>query len=171
MGFFSNLWEGAKNLASNVWNKVKSTASELYNRGSTILTASHYLGPYNSLDPEYRRTHPPVDRADAAALEHDLTYVDIARRTKDRHITVPEANRLTRESDNKFLDSMKQEWTTSPYKSTLGYLGVKGKTILEDMGILNPNTFVRLKHGGAVGNPYGASNRNKICCSINGTLR
>lgn len=138
MGWLGDLWSGAKNLASNVWNKVKSTASELYNRGSTLLTGGHYLGPYNSLDPEYIRTHPPTDESDRAALHHDLEYVDIARRTKDRHLTVPEATRLTRESDNRFLDKMGEHWSSAPWKSTLGYLGIKGKTILEDLGYLTP---------------------------------
>lgn len=154
MGFFSNLWEGAKNLASNVWNKVKSTASELYNRGSTILTGGHYLGPFNSLDPEYIRTHPPVDEADRAGLHHDLEYEDIAKRTKSGRLSIPDATRLTRESDNKFLTKMGQEWTTSPWKSTLGYLGIKGKNLLEDAGILNPSLFVRQKYGGKVVNPW-----------------
>lgn len=154
MGFFSNLWEGAKNLASNVWNKVKSTASELYNRGSTLISNTHYLGPFISLDPEYIRTHKPVHRADAAALEHDLTYEDIAKKTKAKHITIPEATRLTRESDNKFLDVMKQEFTNSPWAAGLGYIGIKGKNLLEDAGILNPSLFVRQKYGGKVVNPW-----------------
>jgi hypothetical protein len=146
MGFFD--W--IKNTAGNVWNKVKSVASELYNRGSTLLTGGHYLGPFNSLDPEYIRTHPPVDRADAGGLRHDLEYEDIARRRKAGSLDVGNANRLTRESDNRFLDTMRQEWTTSPWKSSLGYLGIKGKNILEDAGILNPNLFVRQKYGGIV---------------------
>jgi len=31
MGFFSNLWNGIKNVASNVWNGVKHTASTVWN--------------------------------------------------------------------------------------------------------------------------------------------
>ena len=150
MGFFD--W--VKNTAGNIWNKAKGFASELYNRGSTLLTGGHYLGPFNSLDPEYIRTHPPVDRADEAGLHHDLAYESIARRRKQGSLDVGNANRLTRESDNRFLDTMKQEWTTSPWKSSLGYLGIKGKNILEDAGILNPSLFVRQKYGGIVKNPY-----------------
>lgn len=146
MGFFDFI----KNTVGNVWNKVKNVASELYNRGSTIFTGGHYLGPFNSLDPEYIRTHPPVDRADEAGLHHDLEYEDIATRRKAGNLNAVDANRLTRESDNRFLNTMKQEWTTSPWKSSLGYLGIKGKNILEDAGILNPNLFVRQKLGGLV---------------------
>lgn len=154
MGWLGDLWSGVKNAASNVWNKVKDTASELYNRGSTIFTGGHYLGPFNSLDPEYMRTHPPVDRADRAGLYHDTEYESIAKRVKSGQLTQPEATRLTRESDNRFLTTMGEEWTTSPWKSTLGYLGIKGKNLLEDAGILNPSLFVRQKYGGKVVNPW-----------------
>jgi hypothetical protein len=146
MGFFDSI----KNFASNVYNKAKGIASELYNRGSTLITGGHYLGPWNSLDPEYIRTHPPVDEADRGGLVHDLEYEDIARRRKAGQLDVAEANRLTRESDNKFLRTMREQWTTSPWKSTLGYLGIKGKNVLEDAGILNPNLFVRQKYGGII---------------------
>ena len=139
MGFFSGLWNGAKNRLTELWN-----------RGSTLLTGGHYLGPFNSLDEEYRRTHPPVDKADEAGLNHDLEYVDIAKLRKDKKINADTASKLTRASDNKFLDVMKQQWTTSPWKTTLGYLGIKGKNILEDIGVINPDIFVREKRGGLV---------------------
>ena len=94
MGFFSGLWNGAKNRLTELWN-----------RGSTLLTGGHYLGPFNSLDEEYRRTHPPVDKADEAGLNHDLEYVDIAKLRKDKKINADTASKLTRASDNKFLRS------------------------------------------------------------------
>jgi hypothetical protein len=144
MSWLSNLWSGAKN-----------RLSELYNRGSTLLTASHFLGPFNSLTEEYIRTHPPVDKADEAALNHDLEYTDIARNVKEGKLSSDIASKLTRESDKKFLNTMREQWTTSPWKTTLGYLGIKGKNVLEDMGVINPNTFVRMKRGGMVANPFG----------------
>lgn len=143
MSWLSNLWSGAKN-----------RLSEMYNRGATLLTTGHYLGPWNSLTDEYIRTHPPVDEADRAGLHHDLEYTDIARLVKEGKLSTDVANKLTRESDNKFLKIMKEQWTTSPWKSSLGYLGIKGKNILEDAGILNPKLFVRMKRGGMVANPF-----------------
>jgi hypothetical protein len=144
MSWLGNLWSGAKN-----------RLSELYNRGSTLLTGGHYLGPWNSLTEEYRRTHPPVDKADEAGLNHDLEYSDIARNVKEGKLSSDIATKLTRESDKKFLKTMREQWTTSPWKTTLGYLGIKGKNILEDVGILNPKLFVRMKRGGTVTNPFG----------------
>lgn len=140
MGFFSNLYTGASN-----------RLTELYNRGSTVLTGGYYLGPFNSVTEEYRRTHPPVDKADEGGLHHDLEYVDIAKRAKDKSITPEWASHLTRQSDNKFLNTMKEQWTTSPWKSSLGYMGIKGKNLLEDAGIINSNVFVREKRGGMIG--------------------
>lgn len=143
MGWLSDLWSGAKN-----------RLTELYNRGSTLLTGGHYLGPFNSLTPEYIASHPPVDEADRAGLHHDLEYEDIARKVKNKQLTSQEATRQTRESDNRFLKTMKEQWTTSPWKTTLGYLGIKGKNILEDIGLLKPDLFVRMKYGGIVSNPW-----------------
>jgi hypothetical protein len=139
MGFFSGLYHGAKHRLTELWN-----------RGSTVLTGGYYLGPFNSLTEEYRRTHPPVDKADEAGLNHDLEYTDIAKLRKDNKISQSEATRLTRESDNKFLTTMRNQWTTSPWKTTLGYLGIKGKNILEDVGVINPDIFVRAKKGGRI---------------------
>jgi hypothetical protein len=139
MGFFSGLYHGAKNRLNELWN-----------RGSTVITGGYYLGPFNSLTDEYRRTHPPVDKADEAGLNHDLEYTDIARLAKDKKITSDVATKLTRESDNKFLSTMRNQWTTSPWKTTLGYIGIKGKNILEDIGVINPNIFVREKKGGMI---------------------
>ena len=113
------------------------------------------MGPWNSLTEEYRRTHPPVDKADEAGLHHDLEYTDIARNVKEGKLSSDIASKLTRESDKKFLKTMREQWTTSPWKTTLGYLGIKGKNVLEDMGILNPKLFVRMKRGGMVANPFG----------------
>jgi hypothetical protein len=95
-----------------------------------------------------------VDEADRAGLHHDLEYEDIARRVKNKQLTQQEATRQTRDSDNRFLKTMKEQWTTSPWKTTLGYLGIKGKNVLEDVGLLNPNLFVRMKYGGYVNNPW-----------------
>jgi len=135
---------------SNMWNGTSEALSELYNRGSTLITGGYYLGPFNSLTPEYIASHPPVDRADAAGLTHDLDYTDIAKRVKNGEITQEQANQLSRASDNKFLTTMRKEWTTSPWKTSLGYMGIKGKNVLEDMGVINPNIFVRMKRGGMV---------------------
>lgn len=154
MGWLTDLWNSAKNTVSNLWTGTKNLASELYNRGSTIFTGGHYLGPFNSLDPEYVRTHPPVDEADRAGYHHDIEYQDIAKRVAEGTLNQSIANRLARESDNRFLTKMGQEWTTSPWKSTLGYIGIKGKNLLEDAGILNPNMFVRMKCGGMVNKIY-----------------
>jgi len=143
MGFFSNLWQGAKNLVTNAWNEIKQ-------RGTTIFTNSHYIGPYNALSPEYIRTHPPKDPVDAGALHHDFDYSRIANARDTGMISQKEANHLIRESDERFLHNTQKHFHHNPLGATLGYLGIKGKTLLEDVGLLDRNTFVTKRLGGKI---------------------
>jgi len=143
MGFFTNLWQGAKNLVSNAWNEIKQ-------RGTTLLTNSHYIGPFNALSPEYIRTHPPKDPVDAGALHHDFDYSRIAKARNTGKITENEAKTLIRESDERFIHNTKKHFQSNPWGATLGYLGIKGKTLLEDVGVLHPNAFVNERLGGKI---------------------
>ena len=135
-----NLWNKAKSFVSNAWNELK-------NRGSTLLTGSHYIGPFNSLSDEYIRTHPPKDLVDAGALYHDKDYSNIAKARDARKISPEETKRLIRESDERFLSNTAKNIDQNRWGGTLGYLGIKGKNILEDMGVLNPNKFVTARLG------------------------
>jgi hypothetical protein len=143
MGFFSNLFSGAKNLLSNVWNEVKQ-------RGTTILTNSHFIGPFNSLTPEYVRTHPPKDPVDVGAYVHDKTYSEIAKARDANKISGDLAKKMIRESDEQFLHNTKENFRHNPWGASLGYAGIYLKNRLEDLGVLNPNQFVTAKRGGLV---------------------
>ena len=147
MGFFSNLFSGIKSTISNAWDTLKQ-------RGTTIFTNSHYIGPYNALSPEYIRTHPPKDPVDAGALHHDLDYSRIAQARDSGKISQKEANHMIRESDNRFLHNTATHAHHNPLGATLGYLGIKGKTLLEDIGILHPNQFVTARLGGRIRKYY-----------------
>ena len=141
MGFFSNLFQSGKNLLNNVWNHVRHR-----------LTNSHYIGPFNPLSPEYIRTHPPKDLVDTGAMFHDFDYSRIAKQRNTGKISTKEANDLIRESDNRFLDNTAKNFHHNPLGAGLGYLGIKGKNILEDIGVLDRNQFVTEKRGGLVRN-------------------
>ena len=143
MGFLSDLWGKAKHHISNVWHEVKQ-------RGATLLTGTHYVGPWNALSPEYMASHPPKDKVDASALYHDLDYSRIAKARDTGKVSGDEARQMTRESDNRFLSNVKSNWRENPWAATLGYAGIKGKTVLEDLGIINSNQFVTARKGGKI---------------------
>jgi hypothetical protein len=134
--FLSNLWNSAKDLVSNVYNTVRD-------RGSTLLTGSNYIGPWNRVDSEYRRQHQPVSSSDRAAMEHDLEYERIARQRDSGQISADEARRRIRDSDKRVMDEFWNGWQEHPWGSTLGLLGIGGKMILEDKIGIDPNLFVR----------------------------
>jgi hypothetical protein len=135
MGFFSQIYQKAKNSISNVINEIK-------NRGTAFFTGSNYIGPFNRLDEEYLRTHPPKDAADATALTHDKDYARIASDRDSSRISREQANRMIRESDDRFLNGMNQNFHTNPWGATLGHMGIAFKKMLEDKYGLDRNLFV-----------------------------
>lgn len=142
MGLFD--WIAEK--AGNVYNSVKDTVSNVYNtikdRGATLLTGTHYVGPFNRLDPEYLISHPPTDNVDRSALAHDFDYSRIATARDSGKISANEARNMIRESDNRFIANTQKHYNENPWAATLGRLGIQAKNKLEDWGILNPNKFV-----------------------------
>ena len=142
MGLFD--WISDK--ASSVYNAVKDTVGNVYNtikdRGATLLTGTHYVGPFNRLDPEYLISHPPTDKVDASALAHDFDYSRIAASRDAGKISPAEAKRMIRESDERFIENTRKHQQENPWAATLGRLGIQAKNRLEDIGWLNPNQFV-----------------------------
>ena len=136
----SDLWARAKGFASNLWNTVKQ-------RGTTLLTGTHYVGPFNALSPEYIAAHPPTDRVDEGALAHDLDYSRIARERDKGKVSAAEAKRLIRESDERFLRNTRENAAANPWAAALGYAGIKAKNLAEDYLGLDPNRFVTARLG------------------------
>jgi hypothetical protein len=108
------------------------------------------VGPWNKLDDEYIRKHPPTDKIDEGGLQHDRDYSNIARLRDSGQVSKAEALKLIRDSDSRFLSHMKDNISANPWAGTLGYLGIKGKNLLEDVGLIDPNKFVAMKIGGKV---------------------
>jgi hypothetical protein len=154
MGFFSSIYDKASEIFGQLKDSAVSTFHNIKNtikdRGTTLLTGTHYVGPFNSLSDEYIRTHPPTDKIDEGALQHDKDYSHIAGLRDSGKVTQKEALKLIRDSDSRFLSHMKDNHSANRWASTLGYLGIKGKNILEDLGLIDPNKFVALKVGGKV---------------------
>jgi len=154
LNFLKNLHSSASNFFGKIKEKAISAFHDLKNkikeRGATLLTGTHYVGPFNALSDEYVRTHPPTDKVDEGGLQHDRDYSHIAGLRDSGKITPHEAKKLIRDSDNRFLNHVSEHHQANPWASSLGYLGIKGKNILEDAGILDPNKFVTLRLGGLV---------------------
>ena len=154
MGFFSNIYDRASDIFGKLKDKAVQTfhniKNTIYERGTTLLTGTHYVGPFNALDDEYIRTHPPTDKIDEGGLQHDRDYSHIAKLRDSGHVSQKEAQKLIRDSDLRFLSHMKDNMSANPWAGTLGYAGIKAKNILEDFGVIDPNRFVTMKIGGKV---------------------
>ena len=148
-GFFGDAWNA-------VSNKVDEVKRDWKDKGMATLTGTNYTGAFNRLDDEYLRTHPPTDIIDKGALEHDLEYARLAKLRKQGH-PKEDIDRMIRDSDEKFLKNIRDNWTANPWASALGYAGIRGKTKLEDEAGLDRNLFVgegQIKHSRPQDQPY-----------------
>ena len=136
-GYLGDMWDAAS-------NKVGELKKEFSDKGAAVFTGTNYVGPWNRLDDEYLQTHPPTDIIDEGAMKHDLEYSRIAKLRK----TAPkeEIDRLIRESDEAFLNNIRMNWRANPRASIMGYAGIKGKNVAEDVVGLDKNLFVGEGH-------------------------
>ena len=141
-GIFDWVSEKANDAYNYVKQKVSDVKKEIADKGSAVLTRTNYVGPWNRLDDEYLRTHPPVDIIDEGAMKHDLEYSRIAKLRDEGKIGAIEADKLIRDSDIAFLDNIRDNWKVNPWASALGYAGIRNKNLLEDYAGLDKNLFV-----------------------------
>ena len=138
-GFLGDVWNA-------VGDKVDKVKSEWKDKGMATLTGTNYTGAWNRLDDEYLRTHPPTDIIDKGALEHDLEYSRLAKLRKEGKTPKADLDRMIRESDDKFLQNIRDNWRANPWASALGYAGIKGKNVAEDTVGLDKHLFLSLIH-------------------------
>jgi len=144
--FLSKGVEKAKDLVKKGVEKgkefVEKAKKKIKDRGTTLLTGTNYAGPFNRTDEEYQRLNPPTDQIDRGALEHDLTYEKIAKKRDSGQISRTESDRLIRESDDKFLKNIRDNYRENPWASVLSYAGIAGKNLAEDYLGVDRNKFV-----------------------------
>lgn len=135
----SGMWDDFKKKLSDGYEKVKEKVKK---RGSTLLTNSFYVGPWNSLDADYVREHPPTDIIDQGAKEHDERYAELAKLRDSGAMKKEDVDKAIRVSDEKFLKNIRDNYSANRWAGTLGYLGIKGKNLAEDYLGLDRNKFV-----------------------------
>ena len=147
-------------------NKFNDIKKEFKDKGAAVLTGTNYVGPFNRLDDEYLKSHPPTDVIDEGAMKHDLEYSRIA---KLRKAGTPKAEieRLIRVSDDAFLDNIRKNFKANPRASILGYAGIKGKNLAEDYAGLDKNLFVGEGHLKGCGK--AAKKRVKLLKKLHGS--
>lgn len=145
--WFDNLKDTLSDLGAKGLGLIDKIAAEVKDRGSTILTNSNYVGPFNSTSESYQKSHPPTGPVDQTGLTHDLTYSDIAKRRDSGEITKEQAEKEIRESDEKFLRDVQKNWKSDPWAALLGYSGIYSKTLAEDILGVDKNKFVTAAYG------------------------
>jgi hypothetical protein len=146
--WWGNIKDTLSDLGAKGLGLIDKIKNEVQDRGSTILTHSNYVGPFNSTSEAYQKSHPPTGPVDQTGLTHDLTYSDIAKRRDSGEITKEQAEKEIRESDEKFLRDVQKNWKSDPWASLLGFAGIYSKTLAEDLLGVDKNKFVTAKRGG-----------------------
>lgn len=126
---FGNLWKKAK----NAFNTIKETAKN-WSQGAFLIPGWRYCGPGNPLD-----NGEPVNESDAACRQHDTDFANFAK-YKDT-MSKKEINDLVRESDKRLISNLKKH-ESDGIGNTIAQYGIKGKMLLEDLGLLSPYKFL-----------------------------
>jgi hypothetical protein len=142
MGVFD--WISEK--AGNVYNTIKNNVGEILPAMTKTIkqwTEGQYHAPggYNYCGPGTKLDSAgnPINKVDSACMAHDYEYEALAK-NKDK-ISQDDFNRMIRESDQKLVDSIERSGQTD-LGSQMSKWGIKGKNILEDLGILRRDQFV-----------------------------
>ncbi len=142
MGVFD--WISEK--VGNVYNTVKDKVGEILpTLGKTVSQWAsgqyHAPGGYNWCGPgtKINEAGQPINAVDSACMAHDLEYDALAKNRNK--ISQDDFNRMIRESDEKLIDSINRSGQTD-IGAHLSKWGIKGKMILEDLGILNRDKFI-----------------------------
>ena len=143
MGWFGDLWEGAKSTVSNVYDAVKNTVGNVARTASnwaqgkfTAPGGYKYCGPGNELD-----EGEPINASDSACRQHDIDYDRFAKLRGEGKVGKDELKQLIRESDDRLISNLRQV-PDRDIGSYLSELGIRAKKKAEDWGLLDPERFV-----------------------------
>jgi len=127
----SQIMPGTKTKGKGVYEFLeKHVAPHLGDSGLT-LPKSNYCGPFNRVDEEYQKSHPPTNRVDSICLRHDLNYNDAL---KSKHSDKSLYAKKIREADDLMLRELRDIKNPTVGERLLrapAYAGIKAKSILD----------------------------------------
>lgn len=142
MGLFEWMSDKVGDVYSAVKQKVGDILPTLHKTVSQWAGGEHHApGGYNYCGPNTKLESAghPINQVDSACMAHDYEYEALAKNKQS--ISQADFSRMIRESDHKLVDSIERSG-----QSDLGALmskwGIKGKMVLEDLGVLNRDKFV-----------------------------
>jgi hypothetical protein len=128
-----SLWNAAKNIGvGGLFHTAKNWSQGFYSAPGTY----NYCGPGNSLD-----NGEPTNASDAACRQHDIDYSNFAREQRKGNLSDNEVKNLVRESDHRLISNLQQQQNRDLGSYASEY-GIRFKTLLEDVGLMNPMQFV-----------------------------
>jgi hypothetical protein len=141
MGWFSDLYESAKQSVSNVYDTVVKTAQN-WSQGYYLAPGKSFCGPANPLTLEYVKKHlPGADASDTACYQHDKDYENFKKQKDAGKLSANELKTLVRESDDRLISNLQKD-PNRDLGSYLSEYGIKAKKVAEDWGLLSPEKFV-----------------------------
>lgn len=128
-----NLWNSAKSIGlGGLIHTAKNWSQGFYSAPGTY----RYCGPGNPID-----NGEPVNASDAGCRQHDIDYGNFARERNKGNLSDQETKTLVRESDQRLISHL-QSAPDRDFGSYASEYGIRFKTLLEDVGLLDPLKFV-----------------------------
>ncbi len=128
-----SLWNAAKNVGvGGIFQTAKNWSQGFYSAPGNY----RYCGPGNPLN-----NGEPTNASDAACRQHDIDYGNFAREQQKGNLNPAEVRDLVRESDARLIQNLRQQ-EDRDLGSYASEYGIKFKTLLEDVGLMDPLQFV-----------------------------
>jgi hypothetical protein len=123
-------------------NRTDAIAGEkhLFMQTKHGITRANFAGPGTSLKMRLKRGDKPINQMDNLARTHDILYTR-ASRSKD-------PARAIRKADEKFMRGVDKVTDSGKKTKAVVRAMIKAKTISEDIGITDINTFTDIKGSG-----------------------
>lgn len=134
---FANLFKKASNFFGNIYNRAKNTFTD-WKSGQFHYPGYNYLGPGTKVYDKISEGKAPVNDSDAAAMNHDLDYDYIGKSGWDDD----RKKKAVRISDIDFVNRLRNNGEGWNFGNLAGKIGIGGKIILEDLGLMNPLKFL-----------------------------
>lgn len=128
-----SLWNSAKSIGvGGLIHTAKNWSQGFYSAPGKY----NYCGPGNRLD-----NGEPTNASDMGCRQHDLDYSNFAREKRKGNLSEQETKTLVRESDHRLINHL-QAQPDRDIGSYASEYGIRMKTLLEDVGLLDPLKFV-----------------------------
>ena len=100
-----------------------------------------YAGPKTAIKQRIEQDIKPINKIDAAAKKHDISYMETSDAFKAKKLTKKQAKQVIFEADRQFKADVEQAKDVDPILAKIAQSAISLKEVGERLGVLPINTF------------------------------